>query len=630
MADILNIGSSALLASRTALDVAGHNIANANTPGYSRQRVELAARLAGVSAIGFAGSGVQINSVQRLDDRFLFAREISGTASLSRIETFHAIAASTDTLLSDRSTGLSGTLTGFFDSLASLAANPASSATRQAVLSAADTLAGRFRDLQQGLNASEQAINDQLSQTVSEVNGYGEAIAQLNRRIAETLGSSRGQPPNDLLDQREQLLRQLAEKVSVTSVPQDDGSLNVFVANGQSLVVGSQASSLATARNEFNPQRLEITSAASAGGAVISRQLGGGKLGGLLDARRELLDPAREKLGRLAIAISEAVNAQQAQGVDQAGNFGAPLFASLAGAASASVNNAGSAAVSVGFADSRQLKGRQYLLGFDGSSWSLKDSQSGAAIAFTGTGTAADPLLAEGLSLTLSGTAAAGDRFSIQPGLGAAGQLRVALDEASGLAAAAPIRAAAVLGNQGSGSVSSGEVLDVANPGLRTPVRIEFTSASSYRINGSGSYAYSAGSAISVNGWSVNISGVPATGDGFDITPTAANSGDARNAQRLTGLVNQALLDGGFNSITGAHAQLVAQVGAQTQQAAVRLDSQTAISQQTGQAREALSGVSLDEEAADLLRYQQAYQAAAQVIATASTVFDTLLGAIRR
>jgi flagellar hook-associated protein 1 len=628
MADILGIGTSALLTSRTALDVAGHNIANANTPGYSRQRVDLAARLAGLSANGFSGTGVQINSVQRLDDQFVFAQEVRSTAAVSRTATFQAVAQRTDSLLSDASTGLGSVLNGFFDSLAGLAANPSSGAVRQTVLTAAESLASRFQDLQRELDDSEQIINAQLRQTVTEINGYAHSIAQLNSRIADALGGSGGQPPNDLLDQRDQLVRALSERVSVSTVPQDDGALNVFVANGQSLVVGTQANVLETSRNEFNAQRLEISTAGN--GAVISSQLGGGRLGGLLDARREVLDPAREKLGRIALALTDAVNRQQAMGVDQTGALGAPLFTPVSAAATASVRNTGNAQLGVAIADAGQLSGRDYLLSFSGSSWSLRDARSGNELVLSGSGTAADPFRAEGLSIAISGSPAAGDRYAIQPGQRAAGQMQLALQSASQLAAAAPVHADAALANVGNGRISGGSVQNVDDPALRTPASIVFTSASSFSINGSGSYAYAPGSAINFNGWSVTIDGTPATGDRFDIAPTAANSGDARNAQQLSQLVSKAVLDGGLNSVVAAHAQLVEQVGSQSQQAGLQLQSQTALQSQTEQARNALSGVNLDEEAADLLRYQQAYQAAAQIIATAGTVFDTLLSAIRR
>lgn len=629
MPDILNIGVSALLANRSALDTAGHNIANVNTAGYTRERVDLAARIADVTGYGFSGAGVQVTSVQRLADQFVFAREIGGQASLSRIGAFTTEAKRIDQLLSDTSTGLGTPLNGFFDSLSVMAANPASSATRQAVLSAADTMANRFNDLQSQLDYDEHSISQQLSQTVTEINGYATTIAKLNDRIAQAIGASGGQPPNDLLDQRDQAVRDLAQRVSVTTVPQDDGSLNVFVANGQSLVVGTNTSALAVAPNEFDASRLEVT-AGSAKGPVISNQLGGGTLGGLLDARREVLDPAREKLGRIAISLSESVNAQQAQGVDQSGNFGGPLFQPLSGLAQASVRNTGTAGVTVGFADVSQLDGKEYLLSYDGSNYALTDPATGSAIPMTGSGTAADPFLAKGLKLTVSGTAAAGDRFLVEPGLHAAGQLKVAITDPSKIAAAAPIKAAANLTNTGTGRITAGEVVDVTNPNLRTNSTIQFTSATTYTINGAGSYTYSPGSAITVNGARFTIDGAPATGDSFSISPTGPNSGDDRNARLLAGIANKTLLDGGLNTITAAHGQLVEQVGASAQQAQLQLDAQTALHSQTVSARNAVSGVNLDEEAADLLRFQQAYQAAAQIISTAGTVFDSLLAATRR
>lgn len=627
MPDILNIGVSALLANRSALDVAGHNIANANTDGYTRQRVDMTARLGALSGYGFAGAGVQISAVQRLGDQFIFAREISSQSALSRADQYNTIASRVDTLLSDSSTGLGSSLNGFFDSLSALASDPASTPTRQSVLSATSSLTARFQDLQSQLDDAEHTNSAQISQTVDEINSYASTIAKLNDRIAQAIGSSGGQIPNDLVDQRDQAVRELSKRVSVSTVPQDDGSLNVFVANGQSLVVGTTTSPLGVRPNEFDSGRLEVTSSAT--GPVISNQLGGGTLGGLLDARREVLDPTREKLGRLAISVSSAVNSQQAQGIDQYGNFGAPLFKPLTGVALASYNNTGSATVGVGFADPTALDGKEYLLSYNGSAWAMTDSTTGAAVPVTGTGTAADPFVAKGLSLTVSGTPAAGDRFLVAPGAHAASQLQMAISDAGQLAAAAPILGSAVAGNTGSGTISAGSVVDINDPNLRTPATIQFTSATTYSINGAGSYSYSAGSAITANGWSVSIDGAPAVGDKFTVSPTGINSGDSRNAQLLSGLSSKALLDGGRNSIGDANAQMVEQVGATAQQAKLQLDAQTSLQSQTQSERNALSGVNLDEEASDLLRFQQAYQAAAQIISTASTVFDSLLAATR-
>ena len=627
MSDILGIGISSLLANRSGLDVTGNNIANVNTPGYSRQRLDLTNRVGAITSYGFAGAGVTVRGVERLSDSFVFAREIAGTASLSRVETFTTEAKRTDALLSDADTGLGTTLNSFFDSLSVMATTPSSTATRQTVIVAADALAGRFNDLQGQLDADERSINSRISQTVTEINNYASTIASLNDRISLALGASGGKPPNDLVDQRAQAIRELSERVSVTTVAQDDGALNVFVANGQSLVVGTNTSALGTRPNEFDSSRTEVS---VQGGAVISSQVGGGTLGGLLDTRREILDPAREKLGRIAITLSETVNTQQAKGIDQNGNFGGPLFTPLAGAASASIRNGGSATVTVGFADATQLDGKPYQLSFDGSVWSLTDSSTGAAVPFTGSGTTADPFVARGLSLSVSAGAAAGDKFLVQPGRRAAGQLAVAIDNPAQLAAAAPIKAGAATANTGTGTITPGVVTDVTNPALRDPVSIQFTGPGTYSINGSGAFAYTAGQPISVNGWQVEISGSPASGDSFTIGPTGANSGDDRNARLLSGIATKALLDGGLNTLTAANGQLVQQVGSKAQTAQLQLDAQTALSAQTLSERNALSGVNLDEEAADLLRWQQAYQASAQIIATASTIFDSLLAATRR
>lgn len=629
MTDILGIGVSALLANRTALDVAGQNIANVNTDGYSRQRVDLGARSGTSAGSRFTGAGVTVQDVQRLGNPFLFSRELGVAASVGRSSVFSDAAGRIDSLLSGSDTGLGTPLSSFFSSLSALSADPASTATRSGVLSTASALSSRFQLLQGQLDSDAQSINQQLSQGVSDINADARAIADLNQQIVQSKGSgggSSGQAPNELLDQRDQRVRALAQKLGVTTVAQDDGALDVFIANGPSLVLGSTSTALKTVPSEFDATRLEVVDGS---GGVISGTVGGGSLGGLLDTRRQLLDPASGQLGRLAVTLAGAVNAQQAQGVDQNGKAGQALFASLDGAAAASSKNGGSASVAVAIGDAGQLGSGDYTLRYDGGRWNLADAATGAAVAVNGSGTAADPLVADGMKLTVSGTPVSGDRFLVQPTRGAAGRLQLTTRDPAAIAAAVPIKAAAAVDNQGSGTISSGSVADATNAALTAPATIRFIDANTYSINGSGSYAYSAGSTIAANGWSVAISGTPAAGDSFSVGPTGANSSDNRNAILLAGIASKTLLDGGLDTLTTAHARLVGQVGALSQQASLQLTAQQTLQSQITTDRNASAGVNLDEEAADLVRFQQAYQAAAQVIAIAGNVFDSLLAATR-
>jgi flagellar hook-associated protein 1 FlgK len=341
-------------------------------------------------------------------------------------------------------------------------------------------------------------------------------------------------------------------------------------------------------------------------GTDVTGQLSGGSLGGLLDFRGSVLEPARNQLGRAAIAFASAVNAQHRQGMDLNGQLGGDMFTLPAPQAFEAGSNTGSADVAVSVADL---------------------SAGGTSVSMSGSGTAADPFVADGLNLVVSGSAVAGDSFSIQPTRGAAGGIQLALTSANQLALAAPVKVTATAGNQA--TVDSLKTTDVGNANLLDPVTIAFTDATTYTINGTGSYTYTPGSPIQVNGWSLQLDGTPQAGDRFDVKANSDGAGDNSNALALGQTADLGVLDGGTASAGDAYASLISGTGTMGAQAKVNLDTQTSLYQQAAQAQQSLAGVNLDEEASNLIRYQQSYQAAAQVISTASNIFDTLINAVR-
>jgi flagellar hook-associated protein 1 FlgK len=546
MSDLLNTGISALLGYRKALDTAGHNIANVNTEGYTRQRVEFVSRLGGPQGDGYIGSGVSTSTVKRITDAFVGARIVADTSAYQRAESFEGVVGQLDTWLSSSETGLASPLSGFFDSLNDLSADPASTANRQSVIADAQSLATRFHALSSQIDGLQSELNARVRQDVQDINDAARDIAALNERITLATGAAGGQPPNDLLDQRDQLIQQLAGKIGITTTEGDDGSISVFAGNGQGLVIGTRAQSLGVTDDAYSSGRLDVTF----NGIAVTSQIGSGSLGGLLDAQREVIDPARAKLGRLAVGLTETFNAQHRLGVDSAGAAGGDFFVPLSAAGLGARTNTGTAGISIGYGNVSQMSDAEYEMSFDGASWSLRNATTGASVAMTGTGTAGDPFVADGLRITVSGAAAAGDRFSLQPAARAAADIAVAITDPARIAAAA------------------------------------------------------AGS--------------------------TANSSDNTNARALLGLGAQRVLDGGINTFAGANTALVSGVGNQARQASVARGAQESLLAQSVAARDATSGVNLDEEAADLVRFQQAYQAAAQVIAVADTVFQTLLDATRR
>jgi flagellar hook-associated protein 1 FlgK len=616
MSDMMSIGVSALQAYSQSLNTVSNNIANANTTGYSSEQTVLQNNVNG---------GVTVQQVQRLTNTMLFSNNLANSASYSQVNTFQTYASNVDTLMSQTQTGLAQPLQAFYTAVSAVSANPQDATARQSMLAAAGSLTSTFNSLQSQLTGMQANVNTQLSQSVTQVNQYAASIAQLNGQIA--LASGSGQQPNSLLDQRDQLLTQLSQQVGISTVTQSNGTVNVFTAGGQALVVGGTSQALSLVPNSYDSSQMEV--AIGQPPANINSQISGGAIGGLITTRSQLLDPTLASLGQVAAAVTQSVNAQNAQGVDLNGNPGANIFAPLSATVLGSSANQGSASVSASLQDISQVPSGNYTLKYNGTQWSLTQAATGVSVPMTGAGTAASPFVANGLSIQVSGAAAAGDSYLIEPTQNAAGQMQVVMTNPSQIAAAAPVTTTAASSNTGSGSIALSAITDSSNPNLFAPVTLQFTSANTYSINGSGSYAYTPGAAISMNGWSAAISGTPASGDSFQVTQTTANSGDNTNANLMAALATQGILNGGTTSASAANTALVTQTGSIAQQATLSSASAQAIQTQGQQNLSAVSGVNLDQQAASLVQYQQAYQAAAQIISSAQTMFQTLLDATK-
>ncbi|PIQ37300.1 MAG: flagellar hook-associated protein FlgK [Lysobacterales bacterium CG17_big_fil_post_rev_8_21_14_2_50_64_11] len=627
MADLLSTGISGLLTSRTALDITGHNISNVNSEGFSRQRATFEARTPQQSGPFFIGQGAQTGSIERIFSQFLVDGLRSATSGEARLSAFDDMASRLDNLLADRAIGLQPALSGFFAAVQDVANNPSDTAARTALLGQANALSDRFNGIAREMERVDTDLNRRIGDSVRQINELGRSIASLNAEIQVSAASSpSNRPAADLLDKRDALLKQLAGVVGLNAVVQDDSSINVFVGSGQALVLGNRSNQLAAVANPFDPTRTEVAVAST--GVLVSAQINGGELGGLLDVRRDLLDPARAQLGRTAAGLALAFNEQHRAGMDLNGALGGDFFTIPSPTVSGAAGNSTGLALSASISDIGAVTQFSYVLGFDGAAYALTRSD-GAAIAMTGTGTALDPFVADGLSLVVAGAPAAGDRFQIRPLQAAATGIDVAITQTNRIAAAVPMRTLAAGANVGDGSISAPRVVDATNPALLTPLTIAFTAPNTYQINGAGAFAYTAGATIAVNGLQFEISAAPASGDVFTVVPNSGGVGDNGNALRLGDLINKGVLDGGATSIGSGFSQLVVQVGSSTAQARIGLDAQRALRNQAEQAQQSVSGVNLDEEAANLLRFEQSYQASARVIAVADTLFQTLLGAVQ-
>lgn len=628
MADLLSTAVSALQTYRRGLDTTSHNIANVGTDGYSRQRIETATREAQPYGNGWVGTGVDVSTVRRVYDEFVSLQSRSSTTSYEEQAAYASLAERINNLYASSTTGLSATLQKFANALQSVANAPSSSSARQVMLSEANTLAAQMNSYGTTLNGIASELNQRVTSATNEVNSLATAIADLNDKIVVAQNRT-GQPPNDLLDQRDVLLDQLASKVSVTTLKQDDGSLNVFVGTGQPLVLGTRASKLVVGPDEFDASRLQVSLQSSSGLTDVTQSLTGGEIGGLLRFRDGMLESARNALGQLAVGIASLVNEQQAQGMDLNGEMGKALFAVGGVETLRSANNTGTGTLGVTRVDATKLTTSNYRLELAGTTWSLRDAD-GNAVAMTGSGTAADPFVADGLEIVVPAGAADGDAFQIRPTQNAATGMKVLFTDPSSLAAAVPVVASTASANTGTGRLGELSVVDATNPNLRATASIVFSSPTTYSIDGGAVQTYVPGQPIVANGWSLMIEGAPAAGDTFGVKDNSTGVGDNRNFLTLADRLNQPYLDRGKTSLSGAIGRVVADVGVQTRQAQVSRDALAAVQQDAIAAKDSVSGVNLDEEAANLIRYQQAYQAAAQVVQVANETFNTLLGAISR
>lgn len=636
--DVLNTAITGLLAFQRGLAVTGHNVANVNTAGYSRQTALLVTNNPLFSGSGYIGNGVKVQTVTRAYDSFIQSQLRSSTAANSQLQEYYTLASEVDNIFADTQAGLSPSLSSFFEAIQGVAQNPTSVPARQVLLSQGQSLAARFQYIDDRLESMRKNVNTQIETVVDEINSYAASIADLNAQIATAQGSGLGQAPNDLLDQRDELIRQLAERVAVTTVAQDDGAVNVFIGTGQTLVLGETVNTLAATQNAYDATRLEVGFVAGGTTTTVSSIITGGSLGAALAFRSEILDTSQNTLGQIAIGLSRTFNDQHALGMDLYGNLGGDFFLPIDATspqAYGSSTNTGTGQLAAVIDDVAALTASDYRLDYDGATYTvtrLSDNTSvysGAALPGT--------IASEGFTLSLTaGAIAAGDRFLIQPTRKGGNAVGMALTNPSAVAVAAPVRSAAAVANTGTGTVSAPTVNGPppVNANLLQTVTITFTGPNTYNVNGVGTgnpvgLPYTPGADITYNGWTIKISGAPAALDVFTVSANTNGYNDNRNAQALADAMNSEVLNASSASFLDVYGQLVADVGTSTHRADLDRTAQSALLEQVTARRDSVSGVNLDEEAANMLRFQQAYQAASQMVSVSGSMFQTLLAAIR-
>lgn len=680
---LMSISLTALNAAQAGLTTTGHNIANASTDGYNRQRVVQSTQLPQFSGVGFFGQGTKVDTVQRVYSAFQSAQVLAADTAKMEFSTYNTEIKQIDNLLADDTVGLSPAIQDFFKGMQEISTNPSSIPSRQSLLSSSESLVDRFHSLSQRLSEIRSGVQSQLSASAQTVTSLASQVAELNFRIgvAETGGSAL--PANDLHDLRDKLIVQINQEVRVTSSTQPDGSINLFFGSGQPLVVGKNAYGLTVGQSPDNPEEQAVFSTVGSTQIRVSDDLiSGGRMGGLIRFRDEALNVAENELGRLAVTISKNMNDQHALGQDLDGKLGGLFFNSLSPDVK-QLSNTAAVSVTATFTQAQDVKAEDYTLSYTtATGYSLRRNSDGVTVYSGATppdGTTTDPTNADktlryGFSLAMGSTPTDGDTFLIRPTANAAKNIALAIQDTRKIAAAAPFSLTAETANSGTAKISNG--VAVARTGLDTAVvdgvpdfsaisiTYDATSKTFSAVNAAGTAvqlkvrsginaldpsdpATQAGVLSNNNTYdpavdsagktfefgspamSFTISGNPQNGDTFRIAVNAQGTSDNRNALAMAAMQNsKTMLNGGAN-YGYAYSQLVSDIGTLSRDAEVGVAAQQGLYDQAVSAQQSLSGVNLDEEAANLIRYQQAYQAAARAMNISKSLFDEVLAIAR-
>ena len=685
--DLLGISVSGALASQRALVTAGHNIANANTEGYSVQRVELGARKPQIAGNGAIGTGVNVTTVRRMFDDFVNIEVQENTATSKALETNYSYTSQVDNLLADPNVGLAPSLQTFFAAVNGVADDPQSTSARQVLVSEANSLSERFDYLDDRLSTLRRGVNKDLKNIVVELNDLANGLARVNDTIvkAREIG---GNSPNDLLDQRDHLVTQISRLVSVRTAEQEDGRMNLFVGNGQALVVGSNAAQLEVENSRFDPDEVEIVFKGGGSDSIVTRFLTGGKLGGILEFQGTILDSTQNELGRIAIGMAQTFNTQHRLGMDLNSRLGNEFF-SDAGSLSPKMlphfSNKGDTLLSVEINNLDNLTTSDYNLLYNAGEYKLIRLSDEKLI---GSWTSIPiNVESEGFHISLQGGGPVqdGDKFLIRPTRAGAENFKTVINDVKRIAAANPLRTEAAITNIGTGEISQAEVLDSDNSvfnrdnnKLKPPFIIKFIDETHFEVldnlgkpfefktaavpepptigadetgipkiqskkedpdlptvttvleynpeMGSDVFPTPGGDDF---GFRLRLSGEPKTGDSFRVEFNTDGIGDNTNAVKLAALQDVPVLANGTTDYAQAYAQLISRVGSKTNELDVNGKAQQLLLGQAIERRESVSGVNLDEEAANLVKYQNLYQANAQVMSVANKLIETLINAFR-
>ena len=640
MSGLLSVGTRALQSNQVALQTTGHNIANVNTAGYSRQTAVMQTVEGQFTGGGYIGKGVEILTIQRNFSAFLTRQSALAGATAAADSTRADKLRQLEGIFEGGPAGLGAAVNNMLNAFSDVASAPTDLTARTVVLTRIDETAARMRAASQQLDDLQQGVTQELSQKIGAINSLAQSIADVNDKIGRAQGS--GQPPNDLLDQRDQFVRELNQYIQTTSIAADDGTVGIFIGGSQALVLGTTVAPLSLVDDEFGQTNAKL--AINRNGVFTTfdeNMLGGGEVSGLLRFQNTDLVEGRNLLGRLTLAVTTSMNDQHKLGLDLDGNVGGNLFSPAVFDASnilQPVGQASAASLSLAISDVGQFAASDYELSFtSATAGSITRRSDGVVTSFS-----AIPVTVDGLTIAVTAGVIAGERFLLKPFSTVAGTISSEFSTPRSLAVASPV--AGQMGSSNMGSLQQLALVARSNPPLLTPVTLTFNGLGSYTrsdelpLPNATSFTYTPGVPIEgtvpattpLSQWSLTLQGSPKAGDTFTVLPqpVANRNLNAGNASAMMDLRDKAMFDGAV--LTDGFAGLISQIGIRTQSANFAAEVSGAIAANVERDRTSVSGVNLDEEAARLLQFQQAYQASAKMIQIAQSIFDTLIQTLGR
>ena len=663
--NLYQTGVSGLLSAQQQLATTGHNIANVNTEGYTRQRTEQGAAVGNYNGGNFVGSGTYVQDITRLYDQFSYKEQLINTSNLGNANSISLDLNQLNDIMSFSSEAIDGSIQRFYQAVNGIADNPSDIGLRNIALSEAEVLAQDFNSLSKNLDQLEKSTNSEIEQMASKISQLSLDIAKINEQIFQNKDISQTGQPNDLLDKRDQLVNELGEYTSVSTIEDTHGVMTVMIGNGATLVAGITPLTVSVAAGISDPLQTRLQLNSSNGKVALDASKLGGAIAAKIEYRDEHIAQARSELNRLAMAVSQTLNQSQAQGLDLNEEQGLDIFTDInstllqTSRVLASSKNSGSVEAGIKITDVSLVPTNEFTVKYDGSDYIMTNTRDGSTTTLVETTPGVYPT-EFGFEFTInSGTPNANDSFTLRPTENSAALMKVTLNDPKGIAASSAIEVQADDNNVSNSSVSIVNVTDpevarsftdTINADLTVDVYESAPGVFDYRVFNaatpppaatiaSGSFAAGSTAVIDMPpspatpAFQIEIAGLP-VGQGalarekFTISD-AFGSGNASNASLMAATQEEQILGGGKQTFSEALATATAQVGSSASSAELVADTAQALFTQAYNRNQSNSGVNLDEEAANLLKYQQAYQASSQIISVANTIFDTLLAVSR-